>query len=98
MRCILLTGMAIELQQSRINMKNHTFESAQQRLEEILEALSKPNIQLEQSLSLYEEGDALVNFCSKTLSNAEKKIETLIKNRDGSIAENAHGEPLKTST
>lgn len=79
-------------------MEKHNFESAQKRLEEILEALGKPNIELEQSLKLYEEGDVLVKFCTKTLSEAEKKIETLMKNQDGSVVEDELGKPIKTSS
>lgn len=66
-------------------MTQHTFESAFARLEEIVEKMNQDAITLDDSLKLYEEGDALIQFCSKKLQDAETKIETLIKNRDGEL-------------
>lgn len=63
----------------------HTFESAFARLEEIAEKMNHEAITLDESLTLYEEGDALIQFCSKKLQDAETKIETLIKNREGDL-------------
>lgn len=61
----------------------HTFESALQRLEQILEKMNSGAVALEESLKLYEEADHLITSCSKKLNDAEKKIEILIKNRSG---------------
>ena len=65
--------------------KEHTFESAFIRLEEIVEKMNQETITLDESLKLYEEGDALIQFCQKKLQDAETKIETLIKNREGEL-------------
>lgn len=65
--------------------KQHTFESAFERLEEIVEKMNQETITLDDSLKLYEEGDALIQFCQKKLQDAETKIETLIKNREGEL-------------
>jgi len=68
-----------------------TFEEAYSRLEEILEKMNSGKQSLEDSLSLYEEADSLISFCNKRLFQAEQKIETLIKNREGDLALSSSG-------
>lgn len=62
-----------------------TFESAFARLEEILEKLNTGTVSLDDSLKLYEEADQLIGKCNKRLTDAEKKIEILLKNRNGEL-------------
>lgn len=66
-----------------------TFETAFSRLEEILEKLNSGSLPLDQSLKLYEEADKLIVGCSKKLTEAEKKVEMLIKARSGELEEDA---------
>lgn len=54
-----------------------TFERSLARLDEILEQLSNGDTTLEASLSLYTEGAALIEKCTKELSEAKLKIERL---------------------
>lgn len=61
------------------------FEKAYSRLEEILEKMNSGKATLDESLKLYEEADKLIASCSKKLGEAEKKIEILIKGRDGGL-------------
>jgi exodeoxyribonuclease VII small subunit len=61
------------------------FEEAYGRLEEILEKMNSGKISLDDSLKYYEEADQLIVTCQKKLSEAEKKIEIMIKNRNGEI-------------
>lgn len=70
-----------------------SFESAYARLEEILEKMNSGKASLEDSLKLYEEADRLINWCSKRLTEAEKKIETLVKSRDGEVLIDDQGRP-----
>jgi exodeoxyribonuclease VII small subunit len=70
-----------------------SFEAAYARLEEILEKMNSGKVSLEDSLRLYEEADRLTNWCSKRLTEAEKKIEILVKNRDGDLALDEQGRP-----
>lgn len=63
------------------------FEKAFARLEEILEKLNSSSVSLDESLKLYEEADKLISTCTTRLNSAEQKIEALIKNRDGTVAE-----------
>ncbi len=61
------------------------FEEALARLEEIVGQLEKGDLPLEESLRLFEEGVGLSKTCIKKLDEAEKKIEILIKNREGGL-------------
>ena len=71
-----------------------TFESSFARLEEILERMNSGTISLDESLKLYEEADALIVMCSKRLTDAERKIEILIKNRGGDLMLGADQKPI----
>jgi exodeoxyribonuclease VII small subunit len=62
-----------------------SFEKAFERLEEILEQMNSGEVSLDASLKLYEEADRLISTCSTKLNDAEQKIETLIKNREGEL-------------
>jgi exodeoxyribonuclease VII small subunit len=54
-----------------------SFEEALEKLEAIVEKLSDPNITLEKSVKLYEEGLKLSKFCSETLENAALRVEQI---------------------
>ncbi|MEO5762586.1 MAG: exodeoxyribonuclease VII small subunit [Vicinamibacteria bacterium] len=54
-----------------------SFETALSRLEQIVGALEKGDLALEDSLKLYEEGIARARFCQERLEEAESKIEVL---------------------
>ena len=69
------------------NKEALTFESATERLEEIVKLLEKGNVSLDDSLKLYEEGISLVRFCNNALDNAERKIKILSINSDNSAKE-----------
>ncbi len=71
-----------------------SFETAYARLEEILEKMNSGKVSLEDSLKLYEEADRLINWCSKRLTEAEKKIEILVKNREGDLMVDEQGRPV----
>lgn len=60
-----------------------TFEGAISRLEEIVKLLESGNAPLDLSLSLFEEGAALVKQCNSQLENAEQKIKILLQKQDG---------------
>lgn len=53
------------------------FEEALKQLETIVETLSDPEIPLEKSVELYEEGLKLSRQCMETLENATLRIEKL---------------------
>ncbi len=62
-----------------------TFEAAMERLETILQLLESGNENLDDALSLYEEGIKLIRACSETLENAEQSVKILQAQEDGSI-------------
>jgi len=71
-----------------------SFEAAYARLEEILEKMNSGKVSLEESLKLYEEADRLITWSNKRLTEAEKKIEILVKNREGDLSLDEKGRPL----
>ncbi len=74
-----------------------SFEKAYERLEQILEKMNRGNVPLEEALQLYEEADGLLRLCHEKLTNAEEKIEILIKQRNGELFADENGQPLKQS-
>jgi exodeoxyribonuclease VII small subunit len=63
--------------------KKNDFESALQRLEEIVKSLETGDLPLDKSLELFEEGVKLSRFCHARLDEAERKVEILVKKDDG---------------
>lgn len=70
-----------------------SFEKAYARLEDILKHLASGELPLEEALKLYEEADRLISECQKKLADAEKRVEILIKNREGELQINHAGQP-----
>ena len=66
-------------------MAEQKFEDAFQKLEAIVKKLEDGNLSLEESLKAFEEGVRLSRLCSKKLDEAEKKVEILLKGKDGTI-------------
>lgn len=66
-----------------MNEKNATFESNMQRLEQIVRAMERGDVALDESLKLFEEGTALVRSCEKLLDEAQLQIEKVVKGSDG---------------
>ena len=66
--------------------KDMTFEQAMARLEQIVKALEGGNVPLEDLIKLFDEGTALVKFCSARLDVAEEKVK-LLQMKDGVITE-----------
>jgi exodeoxyribonuclease VII small subunit len=59
--------------------KKNSFENTLKRLEEIVQRLESGDLSLDESLKLFEEGIELSRLCTKKLSEAEAKVEKLIK-------------------
>ncbi len=66
-------------------MKKMKFEEALKGLEAIVDKLETGELDLEESIKLYEEGIDLSVYCQKQLAQAEGKIQRLIKKLDGDI-------------
>lgn len=63
-----------------------SFEEQMEQLEKIVEELEKGELNLEESVSKFEEGIKISKQCNQTLEEAEKKITILI-HQDGEIKE-----------
>ena len=51
-----------------------TFESALARLEAVVREIESGKAPLDKTLSLFEEGKALVEYCEKALTDAEQRV------------------------
>lgn len=58
-----------------------SFEDGLSRLEAVLSQLESDEMTLEDMLSLYEQGQSLVDLCTKLLTDAELRIKTLEEGR-----------------
>lgn len=65
--------------------KKITFEDALEELEAIASKLDSGELTLEQSIQFYEKGVELAKFCRQKLEEAERKIEVLQKQPDGTM-------------
>mgnify|MGYP003575919532 CR=1 FL=1 len=61
------------------------FESALEELESVVEQLESGDLSLEDSLAVFEKGVGLVKYCNQKLSEVEKKVEVLIKDKEGRL-------------
>ena len=60
-------------------MKQKSFEDALEKLEKITRELEEGDLSLEDSLKYFDEGVKLADYCSNKLSDAQKKVEILLK-------------------
>lgn len=73
--------MATQKQKSQIS-----FEQCLDRLSQISDMLSANEISLEDALTVYEEGTALIKRCNTLIENAEKRI-SLVNTKSNSLSE-----------
>ncbi|MDD2708780.1 MAG: exodeoxyribonuclease VII small subunit [Verrucomicrobiae bacterium] len=66
--------------------KEIRFEDAMERLEKLVQEMETGDLPLEEILAKYEEGNRLVKYCAGRLNEAEKRIEILMKEKDGSLS------------
>ena len=52
-----------------MNQQNHSFEASMTRLEQIVRAMERGDVALEESLKLFQEGTELVRHCGKLLDD-----------------------------
>jgi exodeoxyribonuclease VII small subunit len=65
------------------DIKALSFEQALEALERIVDDLERGDVPLEQSIRIYERGEALKAHCEKLLKAAENKVEKIRLSRDG---------------
>ena len=74
------------------NSAPKNFEGALAELEEVVEQLESGDLPLDDSLAAFEKGVGLVKFCNQKLSEVEKKVELLLKDKDGRLQLTTLGE------
>lgn len=70
-----------------MSKKNATFEENMTRLEQIVRAMERGDVPLEESLKLFQEGTALVQACGALLDNAEQQVTKIVTQADGTPTE-----------
>ena len=70
---------------ARKDPPNKNFESALEDLEQVVEQLESGELALEDSLAAFEKGVGLVKYCNQKLNEVEKKIELLVKDKEGKL-------------
>jgi exodeoxyribonuclease VII small subunit len=63
-----------------------TFEQSLDELEKIVKQLEDGDLPLEESLKLFENGVKLSRECRERLTNAERRIEVLMKDANGNFS------------
>jgi exodeoxyribonuclease VII small subunit len=65
--------------------RDKNFEAALEELEGVVEQLETGELPLEESLVAFEKGVGLVIYCNQKLTEAEKKVELLVKDKEGKV-------------
>ena len=60
-----------------MNKTNQTFEDSMTRLEQIVRAMERGDVPLEESLKLFQEGTELVQRCQKLLDDAILQVKKI---------------------
>lgn len=66
-----------------MNQQNMTFEANMQRLEQIVRAMERGDVALDESLKLFQEGTELVKLSAKMLDEAELQVKKVMTAADG---------------
>ena len=77
-----------------MNQSNMTFEQNMQRLEQIVRAMERGDVPLEESLKLFQEGTDLVSKCGKLLDEAELQVKMIMTAPDGTPVEEDFGDDI----
>ena len=77
-----------------MNENNKSFEQNMARLEQIVRAMERGDVALEESLKLFQEGTELVRNCQKLLDEAQLQVKMIMTAPDGSpVEEDFRDEP-----
>ena len=70
-----------------MSKKKKSFEESMVRLEQIVRAMERGDVALEESLKLFQEGTELVRSCQKLLDEAQMQVKMIMTAPDGSPVE-----------
>lgn len=66
-----------------MSQQKPSFENNMQRLEQIVRAMERGDVPLEESLKLFQEGTELVRSCNQLLDNAQLQVKKIMTGPDG---------------
>lgn len=66
-----------------VDIKKFSFERAIEELESIVKRLEEGNVPLEESVQIYERGEALKRRCEELLRQAEARVEKITTDASG---------------
>ena len=74
-------------------MVNHplekmTFEDAMKELENLVDALDKGDVSLDEAIAAYDRGSQLKDYCQKKLNEAKMKVETIQSSGESNVVPN----------
>jgi exodeoxyribonuclease VII small subunit len=75
--------------------QGRSFETSLEALEQIVRQLESGDLPLDKSLELFEQGIRLSRECQDRLSQAERRIEVLLRDNQGRPVVSAYTEPAE---
>ncbi len=72
--------------ESQADIATMSFERALKELETIVSRLERGDVELEESIAIYERGEALRSHCDRLLRQAEAKVEKITLDSNGNAA------------
>jgi len=72
--------------QTDIDFGEQSLESALERLEEIVNNMDSDEIELDESIELFQEGMQLTRYCREKISEAEQKVSQLVEDAEGELS------------
>jgi exodeoxyribonuclease VII small subunit len=71
---------------THVDVKKLSFERAMEELESIVRRLEDGKVPLEESVAIYERGEALKRHCEELLRQAEARVDKITTDADGEAA------------
>lgn len=78
--------MVLAMADNAPNIADMSFEDALRALEDVVRTLESGEAKLDESITLYERGEALRRHCQARLDAAQERIEKIVAGPDGEAA------------
>ena len=69
-------------------LEKMTFEDAMKELENLVDALDKGDVSLDEAIAAYDRGSQLKDHCQKKLNEAKMKVETIQSSGENNVIPN----------
>ena len=69
-------------------LEKMTFEDAMKELENLVDALDKGDVSLDEAIAAYDRGSQLKDYCQKKLNEAKMKVETIQSSGESNVVPN----------